>query len=53
MKPVVRQYATTDGDVEVEDEGAFGDIDTPEDYARALSVFESAARVASKDDARS
>jgi molybdenum cofactor cytidylyltransferase len=44
VKPVVRNYATTNGDVEVEDEGAFGDIDTPEDYARALSVFERVAR---------
>ena len=52
-KLVVRAHTTSDGEVEVEDEGAFGDIDTPEEYERALSVFESAARVASKDDARS
>jgi molybdenum cofactor cytidylyltransferase len=39
-KPVVRAHTTTDGDVEVDDEGAFTDIDTPEDYERALSAFE-------------
>ncbi|MGE0704487.1 MAG: NTP transferase domain-containing protein [Vicinamibacterales bacterium] len=33
-KPVVRAYATPAGDVEVQDEGAFLDIDTPADYQR-------------------
>ena len=33
-KAVVRAYASTAGDVEVDDEGAFADIDTPEDYER-------------------
>lgn len=41
-KPVVRAHVTPDGEVEVDDEGAFGDIDTPEEYERALSVFERA-----------
>ena len=34
-KQVVRAYASSAGDVEVEDEGAFADIDTQEDYERA------------------
>jgi molybdenum cofactor cytidylyltransferase len=38
-KPVVRAYVTPAGEVEVDDEGAFADIDTPEEYERALSVF--------------
>ena len=33
-KGVVRAYASPAGDVEVADEGAFADIDTPEDYKR-------------------
>lgn len=33
-KPIVRAHASSRGDVEVDDEGAFVDIDTPEDYAR-------------------
>lgn len=49
-KSVVRAHATTDGDVEVDDEGAFADIDTPEDYQRALSVFELGARAAANTD---
>jgi molybdenum cofactor cytidylyltransferase len=43
-KPVVRAHATVDGNVEVDDEGAFADIDTPEEYTRALSVFDRGAR---------
>jgi molybdenum cofactor cytidylyltransferase len=35
-KAVVRGHATSEGDVEVGDPGAFADIDTPQDYARAL-----------------
>jgi len=38
-RPVVRSFATPAGEVEVDDEGAFTDIDTPEDYARALTIF--------------
>jgi hypothetical protein len=38
--------------VEVDDEGAFGDIDTPEEYERAISVFGRAARVVRKNDGR-
>jgi molybdenum cofactor cytidylyltransferase len=34
IKPIVRDYASAAGDVEVNDEGAFVDIDTPEDYTR-------------------
>ena len=35
-KPVVRAHVSTAGDVEIDDEGAFADIDTPEDYARIV-----------------
>lgn len=34
VKPVVRAHVSAEGDVEVDDEGAFVDIDTPDDYAR-------------------
>ena len=37
-KQVVRAYASSAGDVEVEDEGAFADIDTPEEYDRAATL---------------
>jgi molybdenum cofactor cytidylyltransferase len=33
-KEVVRAHASSAGDVEVDDEGAFADIDTPEEYER-------------------
>jgi CTP:molybdopterin cytidylyltransferase MocA len=36
-KQVVRAYASSAGDVEVEDEGAFADIDTQEEYERAAT----------------
>lgn len=35
-KPVVRRHASAEGDVPLEDRGAFIDIDTPEDYAALL-----------------
>ncbi len=35
-KPVVRGHVSSEGDVTVDDPGAFVDIDTPEDYARLL-----------------
>jgi molybdenum cofactor cytidylyltransferase len=35
-KPIVRAHITPAGSVEVDDEGAFLDIDTPEDYERFL-----------------
>ena len=35
-KPVVRGHATPEGDVPVDDRGAFIDIDTPADYAKLL-----------------
>jgi molybdenum cofactor cytidylyltransferase len=35
-KPVVRAHVTPAGEVEVDDEGAFLDIDTPEEYERAV-----------------
>jgi molybdenum cofactor cytidylyltransferase len=33
-KPIVRAYASEPGNVAVDDEGAFFDVDTPADYAR-------------------
>jgi molybdenum cofactor cytidylyltransferase len=36
IKPIVRAHVSEEGDVPVDDEGAFLDIDTPDDYARAL-----------------
>jgi molybdenum cofactor cytidylyltransferase len=36
IKPVIRSHASVAGDVEVADEGAFTDIDTPGDYARMV-----------------
>lgn len=36
-KSIVRAHATSQGDVPVDDAGAFDDIDTPEEYARRLS----------------
>jgi molybdenum cofactor cytidylyltransferase len=38
-KPVVRAHATPEGEVAVGDDGAFTDIDTPEEYARAVTKF--------------
>jgi molybdenum cofactor cytidylyltransferase len=35
-KPVIRAHASPAGDVDVQDEGAFADIDTPADYAARL-----------------
>jgi molybdenum cofactor cytidylyltransferase len=43
-KETVRQHATEAGDVEVEDEGAFTDIDTPEAYALAAGRFDGVGR---------
>jgi molybdenum cofactor cytidylyltransferase len=40
-KPLVRVSASDSGDVEVEDEGAFLDIDTAEDYQRLFAPGES------------
>jgi molybdenum cofactor cytidylyltransferase len=36
-KPIVRSHVSAAGDVEVDDDGAFLDIDTPEEYARILA----------------
>jgi molybdenum cofactor cytidylyltransferase len=36
-KPVVRAHASPAGDLAIADEGAFLDIDTPEEYAKAVS----------------
>jgi molybdenum cofactor cytidylyltransferase len=34
VKPIVRAHVSAAGDVPVDDEGAFRDVDTPEDYLR-------------------
>ena len=39
-KPVVRAHASSSGDLPVEDDGAFLDVDTPEDYARVADRFD-------------
>jgi molybdenum cofactor cytidylyltransferase len=36
-KPIVRAHATAAGDIAIDDEGAFADIDTEEDYRRTIS----------------
>lgn len=36
-KPVIRAHASTAGDLEIADEGAFRDIDTEEDYLKVIS----------------
>ena len=36
-KPIVRAHASAAGDVAIADEGAFTDIDTPEEYAEWIS----------------
>ena len=51
-KAVVRAHATPEGNVEVDDDGAFADIDTPEEYQRALSAFEHGDRAILKKDGR-
>jgi molybdenum cofactor cytidylyltransferase len=38
-KPVVRAHVSEAGNVPIEDEGAYFDIDTPEEYARAMERF--------------
>ena len=40
VKPVIRAHVSTAGDVEVEDAGAFSDIDTPEEYERLADLGE-------------
>lgn len=37
-KPVVRAYASAIGDIPIEDEGAFTDIDTEEEYRKTIGV---------------
>lgn len=38
IKPVVRENVSAAGDVEVEDEGALSDIDTPDAYRRLVGI---------------
>ena len=37
-KPVVRAHASADGDMAIDDEGAFTDIDTEEEYRKTIGV---------------
>jgi len=37
-KPIVRAHATAAGDIEIDDEGAFTDVDTEEDYRRVFTA---------------
>ena len=37
-KPIVRAYASAIGDILIEDEGAFTDIDTEEEYKKTINV---------------
>ncbi len=37
-KPIVRAHAAEGLDIEIEDEGAFVDVDTPEDYERVFGM---------------
>jgi molybdenum cofactor cytidylyltransferase len=48
-KPIVRAHASRNGDVLVDDEGAFTDIDTEEDYGR---IFSGRSNVAGGDRGR-
>ena len=36
-KPVVRAHASAAGDIDIDDEGAFTDIDTEEEYRKTIS----------------
>jgi CTP:molybdopterin cytidylyltransferase MocA len=38
LKPIVRTHASPEGDVEVDDEGAFVDIDTVDEYRRLIGA---------------
>lgn len=37
-KPIVRAHASAGGDIAIDDEGAFADIDTEEDYRRVITA---------------
>jgi molybdenum cofactor cytidylyltransferase len=37
-KPIIRAHASAAGDVAVNDEGAFTDVDTPEEYSRLVDL---------------
>src|SRR5262245_6931762 len=43
-KPIVRAHATAAGDITVDDDGAFIDIDTPEEYLRVLERLDQQSR---------
>ena len=37
-KPIVRAHASAAGDIAIDDEGAFTDIDTEEEYRKTISA---------------
>jgi len=37
-KPIVRAHASAAGDIAIDDEGAFTDIDTEEEYQKTISA---------------
>ena len=39
-KPIIRANVSAAGDVDVSDDGAFLDVDTPDEYARVLARVE-------------
>ena len=41
IKPVVRAYASAAGDVQIDDPGAFLDVDTPAEYAALIAASSS------------
>jgi molybdenum cofactor cytidylyltransferase len=45
-KPIIRAHASPAGDVEVDDEGAIMDIDTPDEYQRAMEWLDRSNRAA-------
>jgi molybdenum cofactor cytidylyltransferase len=49
-KPLVRRHASAAGDVDVDDEGAFADADTVEDYQRLISGAYADARERRRGD---
>ena len=39
-KPIVRAHASAAGDIAIDDEGAFSDVDTPAEYERLIRMFQ-------------
>ena len=39
IKPIVREHASTAGDVHIDDPGAFLDVDTPAEYEALIAAI--------------